>query len=567
MFCYKLLTEEERMINSDFDTKSIPPHAPESEKPESSECDQPELATVHAEPSEPDTNGSSVGTEQIMGLSSDCASPEKGHKSDIKVSGNLEVSIFTESSTITEKEINKSLVEQKKEAEEEKELCQEKFEPEGDKLENVLDSVLMQPNDPSDLGVKDEEVFSTEENLIRDDSSKSESESESESEPEAISVTNSPNFHQEVDESEEKSIVSEETRLIGEVLENGEEKHDNNPTQPFGDSVTESEPRDSNAFQSDSITVEQKVVINPSIDALSEEAKVSEDHEAIAVISPKLETVPSQSINADCSDKEEDSTEKRIVEETKDSSKIEPLYAIEIEQSETVQTESQPVQGNSGESTFGSTNLIAEIIVSMNELAFDSTSVKQYVEKPEAISSEFKASSRESVERLSTGSRDRFSTDSDRDSVQYAQMRKSPSFSLDLQDEARNEESEQTPLLYQDKATIETSRSCEDIVNTLTLNGYSAEEQAMPVAEKVVRLERSDSEKSKTPFLGFLKEDEEANVVVATPQRQSKAQREAKSVVSSSTKVTISSTSKGKEKRKVKSSLFGNCMCCATVIN
>lgn len=76
--------------------------------------------------------------------------------------------------------------------------------------------------------------------------------------------------------------------------------------------------------------------------------------------------------------------------------------------------------------------------------------------------------------------------------------------------------------------------------------------------EKVIALERSDSERSRTPFLGFLKE-EEAHVLVAKAA--------AKDLGNSPTKEVTSASPIAKEKHKRRTSLFGHCMCCATVID
>ncbi|KAK4854866.1 hypothetical protein QYF36_001994 [Acer negundo] len=164
---------------------------------------------------------------------------------------------------------------------------------------------------------------------------------------------------------------------------------------------------------------------------------------------------------------------------------------------------------------------------------------------------------RESVGRDSTESNPNNS------SIQ-AQMQKSPSFGLDLRIEARSEESDRTPLLYQDKTAIEdfSTQAYISLGNSIehTHNGQDKDmldTQAMPVEEKVVRMERSDSEKLKTPFLGFLKEEEEVHILI-TPQKQdNKGNKE---------QVTLTSP-KSKEKRRPRSSLFTNCMCCTTVIN
>ncbi|XWS39255.1 hypothetical protein CRYUN_Cryun18bG0035100 [Craigia yunnanensis] len=172
---------------------------------------------------------------------------------------------------------------------------------------------------------------------------------------------------------------------------------------------------------------------------------------------------------------------------------------------------------------------------------------------------------RESVGRLSTES------NPDNMSI-HAQMRKSPSFDLDLRIDARAEESDQTPLLFLDKTTIESFSSQADVtdlekpVANTDYGNNSLEYEAMPVEDKVVTLERSDSEKSKTPFLGFLREEEEADQMLITPKKQDN-QSAAKKATEVSAMEVASASTKGKEKRKPRTSLFGSCMCCATVIN
>ncbi|KAF2313908.1 hypothetical protein GH714_020472 [Hevea brasiliensis] len=120
----------------------------------------------------------------------------------------------------------------------------------------------------------------------------------------------------------------------------------------------------------------------------------------------------------------------------------------------------------------------------------------------------------------------RFSTESISDNLNnHAEMRKSPSFNLDLRIEARGEESDQTPLLHEDKNAIEGLPIQADVSlqNSLPQAQYGQESlkyQAMPVEEKVITLERNDSEKSRTPFLGFLKEDEEARGAVLPKKKK-----------------------------------------------
>lgn len=167
----------------------------------------------------------------------------------------------------------------------------------------------------------------------------------------------------------------------------------------------------------------------------------------------------------------------------------------------------------------------------------------------------------------------RLSTESNPDNLNiHVQMRKSPSFDLDLRIEARSEESDQTPLLYQDKITVESLSDQSDVsLQSPHLLSQCSQEtlRALPVEEKVIALERSDSEKSRTPFLGFLKEDEAAHAVV-TPKKQDNhaaAKKTTKDLWNSPTKEVASASPKGKEKHKRRTSLFGQCMCCATVIN
>ncbi|XP_011030613.1 PREDICTED: uncharacterized protein LOC105130006 [Populus euphratica] len=166
----------------------------------------------------------------------------------------------------------------------------------------------------------------------------------------------------------------------------------------------------------------------------------------------------------------------------------------------------------------------------------------------------------------------RFSTESNPDNLNiHVQMRKSPSFDLDLRIEAMSEESDQTPLLYQDKTTIERSSNQANVSlqSPRLLPHYNQESlRAKPGEEKVITPERSNSEKSRTSPLGFLKE-EEAHVLV-TPTKQDNhaaAKKAAKDLWNSRTKEVASASPKAKEKHKRRTSLFGQCMCCATVIN
>lgn len=171
------------------------------------------------------------------------------------------------------------------------------------------------------------------------------------------------------------------------------------------------------------------------------------------------------------------------------------------------------------------------------------------------------ADAQESLGRLSTES-------NSNNSNTQAQIQKSPSFDLDLRIEARTEESDRTPLLYHDKTATEDFSGEQDV----SLGSPIARAQdklqchAMPVEEKVVRMERSDSDKLKTPFLGFLKEEGEAPIIV-TPQVHGNNAAAKRADKESSNLHAKEVTANSKEKRKPRSSLFTTCMCCTTVLN
>ncbi|KAI4317908.1 hypothetical protein L6164_025736 [Bauhinia variegata] len=120
----------------------------------------------------------------------------------------------------------------------------------------------------------------------------------------------------------------------------------------------------------------------------------------------------------------------------------------------------------------------------------------------------------ESITRLSTES------NSDNPNVPVL-IQKSPSFNLNLRIEARSEESDHMPLLNQDKTEIE-SLSSQTNLNIMNSNLHAENGHCMlqreetPVEEKVVTMERSYSLKSNSPFLGLLKEDEEARLLVTS---------------------------------------------------
>ncbi|KAK7393728.1 hypothetical protein VNO78_22292 [Psophocarpus tetragonolobus] len=154
----------------------------------------------------------------------------------------------------------------------------------------------------------------------------------------------------------------------------------------------------------------------------------------------------------------------------------------------------------------------------------------------------------------------RLSTESNPDNAISCQMQKSPSFNLSLRKEARAEDSDQIPLLHQDKSANESLSKLTslNVIKSMPHDEYQEcilHGEEMPPEEKIVTMERSYSKKPKAPFIGLLKEEEEAHLLDMPQLQDNHAGK----------KNAVSSTSKRKEKRKARSSFFSSCMCCATV--
>lgn len=570
------------------------------------ESNQQELAIIHTDQSVEDGSGSLLGSEDFLG--STLTSDFKANVHHLDTETNMEDSADSCTGPALEKKEDDLLLEQKASEEQLKSL-EGKFETkDGEEVENGSSNVtLIESHDPNNCDGE----FPTEMNLVRNDDL-------SKLEPEAFVEANSLSSHLEVPEPEDKCIIlKEETSLIGKESENGEKKHDKNPIHPCGESMTQSESdiEKSSEPQFESTMVEpthdnreKASVIGPlnDQDSQAEEPKVAENGDLVVMClnnqdeasdesEKKSKVVPELGINStelitpEFNHKKDESVGKRTVQDRED--KTEPLLAIEIEETETTEqyclspekstvfgfetvqsiNDSIPEfeQQNCGEcfatetSTIHCTSWIAEALVSMNKLEAEmlGQQATQLTEAPQAeaaaqtkISAEVETSSasvcsgsetQETVGRSST-----VSTESEPDNLNiiHARIQKSPSFSLDLQNEAKTEESDSTPLLYQDKAEIESSPS---------------------QGEKVITLERSESEESKTPFLGFLKEEEKTHVIVAQNKHEnhSPAENSKKNLCDSVTGKATPTSSKGKEKRRHRPSIFSNCLCCATVIN
>ncbi|XP_031738160.1 uncharacterized protein LOC105434833 isoform X2 [Cucumis sativus] len=133
-------------------------------------------------------------------------------------------------------------------------------------------------------------------------------------------------------------------------------------------------------------------------------------------------------------------------------------------------------------------------------------------------------------------------------SIGHIEMRKSPSFNIDIQIEGKTGETEKIPLLYQIK-------TIEDLPNLQEISFPN------PMEKRVVKLGRSDSEKSRPSFPGFVKEKEESRMEIKAIDQNNfvSEKKEAKNLP------PPSPIRKGK--RRTKSLIFGTCICCATAIN
>ncbi|XP_027189751.1 uncharacterized protein [Cicer arietinum] len=164
----------------------------------------------------------------------------------------------------------------------------------------------------------------------------------------------------------------------------------------------------------------------------------------------------------------------------------------------------------------------------------------------------------------------RFSTESNPDNSRIScMMQKSPSFNLDLCIEAGREELDQIPLLYESDNDNLFNKKSLNLRNSMPHDEYESDHidqcllqsVEMQVEEKIVTMERSYSEISKGEFIGLLKEEEEAHLLVMaeTQDNNDGSKMEVKEESSSSPK--------GNEKRKYRSYFFTSCICCATLPN
>ncbi|KAG6423121.1 hypothetical protein SASPL_113506 [Salvia splendens] len=137
------------------------------------------------------------------------------------------------------------------------------------------------------------------------------------------------------------------------------------------------------------------------------------------------------------------------------------------------------------------------------------------------------------------------------------ELRKSPSFDFGISFDTRSEESDQTPLLYQDKTARRSLFSCSNLrfPNTEYV-GKPLQFQAVQLEEKTIRMERSNSENAQKSVnntqekANAVKEDAHTNGSKASPSRDEAAV-----------------SPKGNRRRKARSSLFTTCICCTAAIS
>ncbi|XP_043718902.1 uncharacterized protein LOC122666862 isoform X2 [Telopea speciosissima] len=154
-------------------------------------------------------------------------------------------------------------------------------------------------------------------------------------------------------------------------------------------------------------------------------------------------------------------------------------------------------------------------------------------------------------------STDRLTTDSIQEDINFhVEVGKPPNFDFELPLEARIEESDQTPLLSQERTAKGKEKSEKD----------QLQYEEMSAQKHVIALERTSSEKLRTPLLDFLKEGEKHANESAKKNKGHVAKKSAEDGWNSSTKKDMATSPRVIQKRKPKYTLFSNCMGCTEVI-
>ena len=371
--------------------------------------------------------------------------------------------------------------------------------------------------------------------------------------PEAIPLADSLNSFQEVAEREVKCLVlTEETELIRLGLENQDDMYDLYPTQlcKVGKEGVVMDTSCSSAMDKDFQVEETKVLEN----AYKLHSCDSSSPNSICSLS-KMDTLPSELIVIDCNQEGNEPTEKKMEEEVTEKTK----YSYTMPNDSVLGNHSplELQQHGNGEfsliqvSNLDASDLTMENLVFAVELA-NKKPGQELPQNPKTTSTVVELCRKDETQEGG----ERVSTESSPESLAIqAEMRKSPSFHFELLAEGSTEDSDQTPLLYHDKTvtgSLSRGECGQDLVDY----------QAMPGEEESLKLEKSESNKSRTPFLSFLKEEEEARLVASQKNQDIVfAEKE------SAKEVWDSTSPKRRTKRRSKSSLFSNCICCATAIS
>ncbi|GLT99506.1 hypothetical protein SLE2022_169430 [Rubroshorea leprosula] len=558
-------------------------------------ADEHQKAKLHDDESVQDCNGMQNSVDTV-------GCKENGHISYISISNYLGESVSSDPDEEVEKETCEFLV--KEMASGEPVSSEEKLEVDDEYgIQNNSGNITAKISDlENGVGNKGNGETATKMDVIGNNSP--------ESKLEDILADISTTIHLEDSKPEEKCIVlTEEIIVPRKESENGESKLDHFQSQSSAEPMEESKPDVENAAASEFMMIESDSE-NKEKDYQFEGAKMAEDEaseeqqrdtQKEAPLFPNPALIPADDfslIDQRCEEEEEEPKEKRIIEEigektdtcpsgnnteiTKErkeppTSFLNPSLAFQAfseNQHQNNEVGSEKVQSSKQDSQFAGQNHESYSKFFGTE---DSTFVTKHLME-ENVVSVVDLAGEKPLQNISqhTEGMERLSSESSPDSINiiHSQMQKSPSFNLDLRINSRPVESDETPLLFQNKATIERSPNQADVPSAKPVVNVKNEQDSfpyeeIPVEEKVVALERSYSEKSRTPFLGFLKdeeeEEEEETSNLITPKKEENHSA-AKKKISVSVKEVSSALTKGKEKRKHRPSFFfGTCMCCATV--
>ncbi|CAN4091236.1 unnamed protein product [Withania somnifera] len=149
------------------------------------------------------------------------------------------------------------------------------------------------------------------------------------------------------------------------------------------------------------------------------------------------------------------------------------------------------------------------------------------------------------------------------------ELRKSPSFDFGVH--RRSSESDQTPLLYPERAparslSVGSNANFSNSITRTEYNQISLDYEAVEVEEKTIRVERSDSDISSTPLLSLSNKGENGNLKVTSETQQNHVSVvKVEDLQASQEKETSLTSPKGSGKRKPRPSFFSTCICCTAV--